>query len=83
MARVTRIRVPKSGNIFHWFCSNFGVGGFENYDTEQVQAILSSLYKLLYTCGCYELYFLGKVLLKLADYPKLQERFLDELEMFK
>jgi hypothetical protein len=83
MARVTRVKVPTSGNIFHWFCNNFGVGGFSNYDSEQVEAVLSSMYKLLYTCGAYELWFIGKVLLKLSDYPELQEKFLDELELFK
>ena len=83
MPRVTRIRVPHSGNIFHWFCNNFGVGGFSNYDPEQVEAVLSSMYKLLYTCGPYELWFIGKVLLKLSDYPELQEKFFDELELFK
>jgi hypothetical protein len=83
MPRVTRVKVPTNGNIFHWFCNNFGVGGFNNYDSDQVEAVLSSMYKLLYTCGAYELWFIGKVLLKLSDYPELQEKFLNELELFK
>jgi len=83
MARITRVRVPTSGNIFYWFCNNFGIGGFTNYEHEQIEAVLNALYKLLYTCGAYELWFIGKVLLKLSDYPELQEKLLDELELFK
>jgi len=83
MARGTRVRVPTSGNIFYWFCNNFGIGGFTNYEHEQIEAVLNALYKLLYTCGPYELWFIGKVLLKLADYPELQKRFLAELDLFK
>jgi len=83
MPRVTRIRVPTNGSIFHWFSSSFGVGGFENYEPEQIEAILRALYQLLYVCGSWELWFIGKVLLKLSDYPELQEKFLDELELFK
>jgi len=79
---MARIRVPEK-KIFNWFASNFGVSGFENYDPKQVETVLKALYQLLYVCGSYELYFIGKVLLKLSDHPELQEKFLAELELFK
>ncbi|MCI4463753.1 MAG: hypothetical protein JHC30_06250 [Caldisericum sp.] len=64
---------------FQWFLSNFGVGGVSNYTDEQVRDILKALRLILENAGYTELEWLGKFLMKLSDYPKATEKFLDAL----
>lgn len=73
-----RIRVPLKGSLFSWIKQNYG-SGFENYDHEHISCLLQGLEKLLSCCGSEELYFLGKLFLKLSDYPELQKKLKGEL----
>lgn len=76
-----RVRVPNK-NILKWLLKNFGVGGFENYDNEQMINILKGIYLLILECGCIELDFVSKMLYKLSEKPELMEEFLNDLEEF-
>jgi hypothetical protein len=64
---------------FNWFITNFGVGGVCNYTDEQIRDILKALRLILENTGYTEMDWLGKFLIKLSDYPKVAEKFLDEL----
>jgi hypothetical protein len=64
---------------FKWFLTNFGFGGVENYDREQIIDILKGLRLIIENLVCVELDWLGRFLVKLSDNPEVLERFLDEL----
>jgi len=77
--RLQRMRLPRK-NILKWLEENYGLGGMENYTSEQNQAILGAIKEILCNAGSIELDFLGKFFLKLSDYPIIAGKLLDELE---
>jgi hypothetical protein len=72
------MRISKKDPL-NWFLINFGIGGAENYTEEQIRDILKGLRLILENSGYVELEWLGKFLIKLSDYPKMAEKFLDEI----
>ncbi len=77
-----RIRVPKNGSLFNWLAENYGTGGFENYNYEQIQCLLFGLERLLSCCDSVEMYFLSKLFDKLSEYPALHRKLEDELKKY-
>jgi hypothetical protein len=67
-------------NILEWIEENFGLGGFANYDREQVVAFMEIIAKAVDVCGLVELDWLGKFFQKLSDDVDKVNTLLDELE---
>jgi len=76
------MRLPRK-NLLKWISKNYGIGGFENYNNEQVYNVLKGLNLILSTGGKAEIAFIGKLLLKLSESPSLIDVLLDEIEMYK
>jgi hypothetical protein len=79
MPRVKRIKLSENRPISN-FLRHYGVGGIENYDDEQVDAILRALGLILNNAGLLELEQLGKFLLKLSDNVNAYNKAFEELE---
>jgi hypothetical protein len=79
MPRVERIRISKKRPVEN-FLRNYGVGGAENYDWEQINAILQAIALILDNTGYLELEQVGKFLLKLSDNVDAYDRAIEELE---
>jgi len=77
--RLKKMRLPQK-NVLKWLEENYGLGGMENYTSEQNQAILETISKILHNTDSIELNFLGKFFLKLSDSPAIAWNLLDELE---
>ena len=77
--RLQRMRLPKK-NVLKWLEENYGLGGMENYTSEQNEAILQAINLILKNAAAIEWDFLGKFFLKLSDSPAIAWNLLDELE---
>jgi len=76
-----RIRLPKK-DIMRWLSENYGAGGFENYDGEQVRDVLSALRLIMENAGHIELEFLVKFLVALSDNPGAYSQFFSALRKY-
>lgn len=78
--RVKRIRISKKSPIKN-FLRHYGVGGIENYSSEQVDALLRA-FALLLDCTSYvELDQIARFLHQLTNCrPEVWEKAMEELE---
>ncbi len=73
------MRLPKKA-ILRWLERSYGVGGFENYEPEQVRAVMEGLKSLLEVSGSIELDYLGRLFNQLSNHPEKAYKLLNELE---
>jgi len=72
------MRISKK-DPFKWFWDNFGVGGVDNYDAEEIRDIMKGLRIILENTGYTELEWIGKFLVELSKDPMTAEKFFDKL----
>jgi hypothetical protein len=78
MARLQRIK-PSKHDPLGWFLKHYGVGGAENYDREQIIAVLQAFKFILDNAGAVELDFISRFLYQLSENPRLADKFYDQL----
>jgi hypothetical protein len=73
------MRIPEK-SILKWVEKTYGVGGFENYESEDIGMILKGMYILLKESGLIELEYLGKLFIQLSNHPEKFYMLQNELE---
>jgi hypothetical protein len=80
MSRISRVRISEKRPIAY-LLKNYGVGGAENYDADQITKLLRALALLLDCTGYVELDHVARFLLQLTNKPRdVWERAMEELE---
>jgi hypothetical protein len=79
MSRVKRVKISVKKPITN-LLRHYGIGGVENYEPEQVDALLRALALLLDCCGLVEVEQVGKFLIRLSDNPEALNNAMEELE---
>jgi len=77
-----KFRLPERGYLLNWIAENYGNGGFDNYECEQINEVFNSIETLMYNCGSAELRFLGKLFIALSEDKHLQQRLKSEFEQY-